>query len=220
MAALTYTYATLTADIQSFVEDDSAEFVAAIPNIIGLGELRIYKDVELEVTKKEASVSLSSGVRTATKPSDYLFSRYAFITDGGALQRLRLKDPSWIYDYWPSTTATDTPLFYASANSTQFLVAPTPDTSYTMTLGYVFRPDRLDGTTTTTWLSLNAPELLLYACLCESVAFLQELGQGPEPGMIQVWEQKYGDARTRVRDEEMRRQRMEDARFGENRGFV
>jgi hypothetical protein len=56
---------------------------------------------------------------------------------------------------------------------TAIQVAPTPDASYAVTLDYVYTPDNLSATNTTTYISDNAPQLLLYACLVEAFAYLK-----------------------------------------------
>lgn len=221
MAAYTLTYATLTTALQTITEDDSTEFVAAIPDCIGLAEHRIHKEIDLDISRQTDSVTLSASVNTATKPTGFVIERWAYITSGSTKSFLTQKDSSWIHDYWPSTSATGVPLYYADKDSTTWWIAPTPDIGYTMTLAYTKLPDKLDASTTTTWLSTNAPDVLLYACLVEAGIFLRDIGAGPnDPGMMQIWDGRYQGALARLRDEQMRRQRMSESTYGESRGEV
>ena len=224
MAIMSWTYSTLTSAVQQWTEDDSTEFVAAIPDIIGLAEMRIYREVDLDAFRKSATSALTVGDRYLSKPTDFVLDRFMFVTISNERVYLDRKDMSFINDFWPSTLTSGVgisqPRYYSEWDDDTFVIAPTPDTAHTVTIGYIGRPARLSSSTTTTWLSINAPDVLLYACLCESAAFLQDLPRGQEPGMLDVWEAKYKENLLRLRDEEMRRQRRTEFRHGESRGEI
>ena len=71
-------------------------------------------------------------------------------------------------------TTTGTPKYYADWDSGSFLLAPTPDSNYTMELHYFYRPTSIttsgDGTS---WLGTNAELCLLYGSLCEAYVFMK-----------------------------------------------
>lgn len=215
MAIFSYTHTTLTSAIQNWTEDDSTEFAAVIDDIIGLAELRIYRDIDFDFIRTHATVTGAASDRYLAKPTDFVVDRSLYVTAGGTFYPMEAKSVNWIMDYWPTVASEDQPAYYADWDNDTFLIAPTPDTTYTFTLEYERRPDRLSSSNTTTWLATNAPDLLLFACLVESSAFLQELGQGPEKGMFEVWELKYQAIATQVRDEEVRKQRRTTQRYGE-----
>ncbi len=217
MAIFSYTFATLETAIKNFTEDDSTEFDAVIDDIMGLGELRIYRDIDLDFTRKHATVTGSASDQYLAKPTDFISVRHLYHTISGTLTHMIPKEVSWIRDYHSTVATEGTPLYYASWDNDTFVIAPTPDASLAFTLEYTYRPSRLISGNTTTWLGTNAPDLLLFACLCESTAFLQELGQGQEPGMYQVWENKYEQAKQRIIDEEIRSKRKPEFRHGEDR---
>ena len=52
------------------------------------------------------------------------------ITVGGARQPVLLRKYEYLREYWPSPTATGTPVFYADYDYTNWLIAPTPDVAY------------------------------------------------------------------------------------------
>lgn len=218
MATFAWTYATLKTAIADFVEDDSTEFSNALDNIIGLSELRIYREADLDAFRKTSTFSHAQSDQYLGKPSDFVIDRFMYITVSGTYVYLDQKSVSWCLDYWPTAASEDQPVYYADWDHDTFLIVPTPDAAYTFTLGYTYRPDRLDSTTTTSWLGTNAPDALLYACLCEAGGYLQELNSGEEPGMLQVWEQKYQQALLRLVNEEESRQRRTEGRYGERRG--
>ena len=56
-----------------------------------------------------------------------------------------------------------------------FILAPTPDSTYTVELHYKYRPASLTAgaDSGTTWISDNAPDALLYGTLVEAATFLK-----------------------------------------------
>ena len=85
------------------------------------------------------------------------------------------KDPSFLQSYTPDATTTGAPRYYSVFDIDNFLLAPTPNTTYTAELHYFYRPHSLtagaDGGTT--WLSINAELTLLYGSLVEAYLFMK-----------------------------------------------
>lgn len=215
MALFGYTYTTLKAAIQNFTEDSSAELLAVIDDLIGLAEIRLYKEADLDVFRKYATSTIADGDRFISKPLDFVVDRFMYISVSSSAQFLEPKEVSFLTEYWPNPTLEDVPLFYADWDHNTFALAPTPNANYTVTLGYTYRPARLDSSTATTWLSSNAPDALLYAALVEAATFIQDLNRGQEPGMLDIWEAKYQRALATLRFEEMKRQRRTEMVTGE-----
>ncbi len=220
MAIFSYTYATLKTAIANWTEDDSSEFSDVLDDVIGLAELRIYREADLDVFRKYATTTGTQADRYLAKPTDFVLDRWMYITVSGSEVYLTQKDVSWIADYWPKTTNEDQPLYYADWDDDTLVICPTPDAAYKFTMAYTYRPARLDSNNTTSWLGTNAPDVLLFACLVESEGFLEGMDRGQEPGMFKVWEAKYQQALQHLRDEEMRRQRRTERRQGESHGEV
>jgi hypothetical protein len=53
------------------------------------------------------------------------------------------------------------------------VLAPTPDQNYNMQINYILKPTQLSASNTTTYLSKEFPNGLLYACLVEAYGFLK-----------------------------------------------
>ncbi len=87
--------------------------------------------------------------------------------------------------------------------------APTPDATYTIQLNYVLKPTGLSATTTTTYLSQQFPNGLLYACLVEAYGFLK----GPID-MLQHYDKKYVEAVKGFSIEQMGRRRRDEYQAG------
>ena len=88
----------------------------------------------------------------------------------------------------------------------------TAASSTNLALSYTYRPTQLSSGNTTTWLSLNAPDLLFYACMLEVLTF-----QKAEADTIADYTAKYQQALQMVLLEENKRNRTDEYRDGEIR---
>ena len=77
--------------------------------------------------------------------------------------------------YTPDSTTTGSPRYYAVFDVDNFILAPTPNTTFTAELHYFYRPASLTagGGSGTTWLSQNAELTLLYGALVEAYLFMK-----------------------------------------------
>jgi hypothetical protein len=101
------------------------------------------------------------------------------------------------------------PKYYSVWDQNTFYVAPTPNANFTVELGYIYRPAQLSSTNTTTWISNNAPEALLYACLIQAYSYTK----GP-PEMLQYFNQSYQQAIQGLGIEQQGRRRRDEYRDG------
>jgi len=93
------------------------------------------------------------------------------------------------YDYcrrfWPDSSQTGKPKFYADYGYYNWLIVPTPDAAYPWEVNYYQQPPLLDDNTQSNWLTNFAPNMLLYRCLLEMTTFLRD------DGRIPTWEKLY-----------------------------
>ena len=204
------TYAELTQQILDYTETDDNVLTSTINNdIIEHAESRIFRNADLDVFKKYKTASLTSGdafvAMPGSTPQTFAFIRYVqiFSTDNVRIS-LEKKDSSFINEFLPNRTTTGTPKYYANWDNDTIVLAPTPDAAYTVELAYNAQPTGLSSSTTTTWISTNAPEMLLYACLVEAFKFLKN------PQMVQMYEQYYKEHLTPFAGEQMGRRRRDD----------
>jgi|CXWL01.1.fsa_nt_gi hypothetical protein len=199
---MAWTYTTLKAAIQSFTENDSTEFSDALDNIIHLAEDRIYREADLEVFRSyDTSLSFSSGTNTLTisslSPRPFVVRWINIKTVAGTTKYiLDKKDDSYIREFWPSTTLTAQPRFYAAKGDGIIMVAPTPDATYNVELAYTYKPTSI-VTAATSWLGTYAEELLFYACMAEAYIFMKG-----EKQAMEIWEFKYKQALMAVTGEQ------------------
>jgi hypothetical protein len=74
-------------------------------------------------------------------------------------------------------------------------------------MGYTYRPAGLSSSNTTTWVSTEAPDALLYACLVEASLFMKEAVD-----LTQGYVTKYQEALQRLVLEENLRNRTDEYR--------
>jgi len=108
-----------------------------------------------------------------------------------------------------STGATGEPKYYGFWDQNTIVLAPTPDSAYTIQLNYILKDPGLSSTNTTTYLSTYFPNGLLYACLVEAFSFLK----GPND-LLQLYEGKYKQVVEGFSIEQMGRRRRDEYQSG------
>ena len=117
----------------------------------------------------------------------------------------------------PDSNSVSIPKYYGNWDETYWVVAPTPDKDYKITLAYNREPYSLTDTvnpttapaaTNGTYLSNKYQDLLLYACLYNTYGYLKGPGD-----MIQYYQSQYQNALTSYATEQIgyrRRDEYED----------
>ena len=172
---MSFTLATLKTAIQDYVDNSETTFVNNLDNFIKGAENKIFETVDLEIFRKNVTSTLTSSDQFLTVPSDYLASFSLQITTSGSESFLLPKDVNFLREYTPAATTTGLPKYYARFDQNNFMLAPTPNSNYTIELHYYYRPTSLTAGSDsgTTWLSTNAPFTLLYGSIVESYAFMK-----------------------------------------------
>jgi hypothetical protein len=204
------TYDELVTNIRNYTEVDSNVFSNSVINtFITMAENRILRDIDLDVFKLEVTASMTTGNKFLSAPSDILTHRYLMITSDGDQIFLDFRDTSFMKEYWADGTATGIPKYYSVWDQNTFYVAPTPNADFAVELGYIYRPVQLSASNTTTWISTNAPEALLYACLIQAYSYTK----GPLE-MLQYFENSYKQAIQGLGIEQQGRRRRDEYRDG------
>lgn len=184
------TYAELSANLQAWLEDDDAEFTGSIDEIINLGEMRLWRDLDLSIfTSEDTAVTVASQA-TATKPTtdvELVVFQSIYYDNAGERVFLELRSTDFVRDH-QVIGATAPPKYYAEQTETDWLLSPIPDAIYTLNARGVTRPTRLSAGNTTTWLSLHQDDMLFKACLAEAEGFLKSDDRVP------MWMQQYVEA--------------------------
>ena len=156
---MSFTLATLKSALQDYTDNAETSFVTHLPDFIKTTEDRIFNSVDLDIFRKNVTSAFTSSDAFLSIPTDYLASFSLQITTSGSESFLLQKDVNFIREYTPASTTTGLPKYYARFDEDNFIVAPTPNSNYTLQLNYYYRPASLTAgaDSGTTWLSTNAP---------------------------------------------------------------
>ena len=194
---MSFTFAELKTAIQDYTDNTETTFVNHLSDFIKGAEDRIFKNVDLELFRKNVTSSLTASDKFLTVPSDYLASFSLQITTSGSEDILLQKDVNFLQEAFPTSASTGVPRFYAVFDVNNFILAPTPNSNYAVELHYYYRPASLTAgaDSGTTWLSTNAPFALLYGSLIEAYYYMKG-----EPDVIAQYEKNYVFYLQRLKD--------------------
>ena len=213
---MAYTLTNLQDDIKSYTEVDSTVFTEAVLNrFIQNAEERIYRSFDADMERHYATSTTIIGNRYVTIPADLRFIRYVQLKDSSGNQvYLEQRDPSYIATYYdtPGTASSTLPKYYANWDENYWVIAPTPNAAYEITLAYNKNPTSLTDASvsaTGTYLSNKYQDLLLYACLVNAYAYLK----GPQD-MLQYYQAAYKEALETYATEQIGRRRRNEYNDG------
>ena len=212
---MAYTLANLQDDIRNYTEVDSSVLSDSILNtIIKNAENRIYRDADSDDNRFYATSNLQAGNRYVTIPSDLRFIRYAQLTDASGNQVfLEKRDTSFMAEYYDTpSTQSGLPKYYGNWDANYWVVAPTPDSTYLITLAYTKQPTSLTDSSVSasgTYVSNKYQDLLLYGCLVEAYGYLK----GPAD-MLQYYEGSFNRALQSYAIEQQGRRRRDEWQDG------
>ena len=214
------TYTELVSQIRDYTEVSSDVFTDSIINdFIEHTENKILRDLDLPVFRsyQYATFTASNGFLTlpggtSITPTEFSIIRSVMIYPAagtGDRTYLEQRDVTYMNEYWPDRSTTGTPKYYSQWDQNTIYVVPTPSAAFYVEVGLTKLPTRLSSSNANTWLSDNAPALLLYGCLVEAFKFLK----GPAD-MLQVYTQSYEMALREVAAQQMGRGRRDEHQSG------
>ena len=213
---MSFTLSTLRTSIRDYTEvDDTVLSDSILERIILNAESRIFRTVDSDDTKFYATSETTIGNRYITVPTGTRIIRYIQITNSTTSDQEFLKqvDSSFLATYAPdpdNSSDRGRPKYFAHWDNDNWVVAPTPDAAYVLTMAYIKQPTTITtSNSTSTELSTKQPDLLLYACLVETFKFLK----GPD-NMIQLYEASYQEAVQTFAAEQQGRRRRDEYRDG------
>ena len=222
------TLAELKTLIQNYVQNSETTFVNTLDDFIKNAEDRIFNLVQSDFFRKNQLGTMEAGNRFLTCPSDFILSFALAVIDGSSdYHYLDKKHPTFMQEYVPDITDTSLrglPLYYADFDKeyntsvsagTTIVVAPLPDSAYTVELHYLYRPTSLVTTTTGTWLSQNARDALLYGSLVEAYTFMKG-----EPDLLATYETRFQENIARLKNRAEARGRRDEYRYDSLRSSV
>lgn len=171
------TYAELQTAVGNWLH--RSDLTSIVPDLIRLGELRLFRVVRARSMETALSSAISSGV--VAVPADYLDLKFAYL-DGSPASKLTRGSASQLYEKYPTRTADSRPVMVAREGS-NFIFGPYPDSSYTMKGIYYGKPTSIQSAANA--LFVACPDLYLFAALCEAAPYLKD------DARVVLWEQKF-----------------------------
>ena len=220
---MAYTLTNLEDDIRNFTEVSSSVLsTSVLDTLIKNAENSIYRQIDTDQNVFYATSNAIVGNRYVTIPDNLRAIRYVQFKDqAGNQYYLEQRDTSFIAEYYstPGTSGVDIPKYYANWDEEFWVLAPTPDKTYEITLAYDKEPDSITDTTsspapatTGTYLSNKYQDLLLYACLVNAFGYLK----GPQD-MLQYYQAQYNEALESYAIEQIGTRRRDEYQDGEVR---
>lgn len=164
--ATNVTYSALLQLLPSYLERPDPAFAAQIPTFINLAENRLATDMKQEGFQSVVTGTLPLS-NVMAKPSWWRENISFSYSVAGSWKTLNLRTLEYLKKFWPTVSQVAAPMFYADYNISHFYLAATPDQAYPFELVYYARLDPLSPDHQDNWMTLNAPQALLYAALWE-----------------------------------------------------
>lgn len=201
-------YSELLTNVRNYTEVSSDVLSDSVLNTFIVNvENKVQKQLDLDAFRKFSTSSFTVGSPFITLPDDFDLERGVQIVDPTTKDRtwLEQRDTTFIDEYnVDRINNTGKPVYYANWDQNTMIFAPTPDAAYTIELWYNKTPDHLSSTNTTTWLSNNAPEVLIYGTVTEAFSYLKN------PQYVQLYQQMYSQAVQGLSVTQMGRKRRDE----------
>ena len=168
-------YTELLTNVRDYTEVTSDVLTDSIINtfIVNI-ENKIDRAVDYDAQRRYATTSLEvnkSFIDVSGPEGGFRFARGLQLhKSDGTIVWLQQVDTTFIDEYSVERSTTDSnftgePRYWANWDATTLIIAPTPDQAYTVEMWYNETPERISSTNTTTFISNNAPEVLLYGTI-------------------------------------------------------
>lgn len=178
------TYAELQTAVTNWLK--RSDLASIIPDLIMIGEKRIFREVRARVMETALNSTISSG--TIALPSDYLELKHAYV-DGSPTKLLQRTTATSLYEQYPLRSSTSKPKLIAREGS-NFIFGPYPDSTYTIKGIYYAQPTSI-ATSANTLFTAN-PELYLFAALLEAEPYMKN------DNRVALWAAKYEQIKEQI----------------------
>ena len=208
-------YSELLTNVRNYTEVDSNVLSNSVINVFLTNvENKVVRELDLDEQRRYATTTLTANnsfVDLSGMPGTFRLTRGIQIISNNSTNArvwLEQRDTTFIDEYTGNRTTTGEPKYWANWDNDTLILSPTPDDTYTISVWYNEQPERLgDGTsntTTTTFISNNAPEILIYGVVAESYSYLKNIQD------MQLYDQKFQQAMSAFAQEQMGRKRRDE----------
>lgn len=193
--ATNVTYTTLFQDVQRYLERGGSGITdplvfQQIPRLINAAERKLLQYLKLQgqIEVMTDPAGLGIGQSVIPKPDRWRVTvSLNFGTGANQNNRTFLFPRAYEYcrTFWPDSSLTGVPRFYADYDIDHWLITPTPDQNYPLEILAYMQPVLLDGGNQENFFTVYCGNALLYGTLLEATPFLKN------DERIQVWQGYY-----------------------------
>lgn len=176
-------YTDLQAEVAAWLH--RTDLTATIPTLITLAELRINGDLDARMQDTTTTLSATAGVESVTLPSDTINIRNLMVSTS-PVRVMTFVTPDQFRAAYPFGQA-GVPNYFSVVGG-NILLAPTPDSDYTLSITYKAKIPALSDASPTNWLLTAYPQVYLFATLLKAASYMQA------DDRMELWEAKYREA--------------------------
>ena len=181
------THPAFLTQVRDYTEVDSNVLTdAIIQDFIRSVELDVAGKVDYDDLRKYSTSTFTAGNRYVVLPADLTIMRSVQAINGSDRSFLEKRDTSFISEY-NNGGATGLPKYWANWDENNILVAPTPNSAYTVQINYITDPPEFTSSNNT-FLSTYQESMLLHGVLTEAFSYLK----GPLD-MYNLYKSKYNE---------------------------
>jgi len=193
-SAYQMTYDNLVQDIINYMERDDAQFVAQIPNLIGLAESAIAAQLKTYLQLTVVETTLSANQVVLNKPARW--RKTVSMKCNG--QPILLRSQDYVAQY-QAESSSGTPLYYADYDYNNWAFAPKPDATYPIEILYYSEIQPLDSQNQQNLFTRECPQAMLFGSLLQAQGYLKAMDKLP------IWKQYYDDSLAALKQEDNQR---------------
>jgi hypothetical protein len=190
------TYDSLTSTVLQYLERSDAAVVDAIPTFITMCEFEIAQNIKTLGQMEVVDSNMTINNPVIAKPARWRKTTSMTLSVSGQKQPLLVRKLEYLNNYAQDVTATGVPLYYADYDYDHWFVAPTPNAAYAFEALCYTRLEPLSSSHQTNWLTINAPNAMLFGTLKQTAPFLKN------DARLAVWKSMFDEALAALKTED------------------
>jgi len=190
------TYDSLTSTVLQYLERSDAAVVDAIPTFITMCEFEIAQNIKTLGQMEVVDSNMTINNPVIAKPARWRKTTSMTLSVSGQKQPLLVRKLEYLNTYAQDVSATGVPLYYADYDYDHWFVAPTPNLAYAFEALCYTRLEPLSSSNQTNWLTINAPNAMLFGTLKQTAPFLKN------DARLAVWKQMFDEALAALKTED------------------
>ena len=185
------TYNSLVQNVIDYCERNDTDFIAAIPTLIAFAESSLAAELKTFLQLTVVETTLAQNQTVLAKPVRWRKTVSMKING----QPVQLRGQDYVAQYL-NESSNSKPLYYSDYDFSNWLFAPSPDTSYPVEIIYYNEVQPLDEQNQQNMFTAVAPQAMLYGTLLQAQGYLKALDKLP------IWKQYYDDAIAALKKED------------------